>query len=323
MPSGSSDSSSCTAVRRPAFWISDSAEPWDKPVTSGTLTCSGPLLTSSRTRWPLRASAPSRGTVRMAKPSLTSSENSRSTVTFSPARSSWEIACGSRRLATGGTGTIGGPSETSSVTVEPTSASSPALGSWSSTWSTGCWLWKRVSRTSKPARSSLARACTSCWPVTRGTSFFSVVRAPLAISHASTPTSARTRIPIVNQGQRLRFSPGSVTGASTGGEPSPSPAGNGIGANAAVPSPPLSPASIWARAASRPCAKSSADCQRCAGSLASAAITTASRAGCTSGRSCDSGVGCSERCLSAIATALSPSKGSRPASISYSITPIE
>ncbi len=45
-------------------------------------------------------------------------------------------------------------------------------------------------------------------------------------------------------------------------------------------------------------------------------MTTASSAGCTSGRHCEIGAGCSDRCLSAMATALSPSNGSRPASIS-------
>ena len=52
-------------------------------------------------------------------------------------------------------------------------------------------------------------------------------------------------------------------------------------------------------------------------------MTTASSAGCTSGRHCEIGAGCSDRCFSATATALSPSNGRRPASISYSITPIE
>ena len=79
---------------------------------------------------------------------------------------------------------------------------------------------------------------------------------------------------------------------------------------------PFEPASIWLRAASSPPARSSADCQRCDGSLASAAMTTASSAGCTSGRQCEIGAGGSERCFSATATALSPSNGSRPASIS-------
>jgi hypothetical protein len=50
--------------------------------------------------------------------------------------------------------------------------------------------------------------------------------------------------------------------------------------------------------------------------LASAAITTDSSAGLTSGLSWEIGCGGSDRCLSATATALSPSNGNRPASIS-------
>ena len=94
--------------------------------------------------------------------------------------------------------------------------------------------------------------------------------------------------PIAIHGQRrsLRSAGGPATGASTGsGAPATcvaavaSSAGIGIGANAAVSWPPLLPDSIWARAASSAAARSSADCQRWVGSLASAAITTASSAG--------------------------------------------
>ena len=114
----------------------------------------------------------------------------------------------------------------------------------------------------------------------------------------------------MNSGQRRRRS-SSGGGAGGGGT-----TGAGTGANAAVswgagwawPS--------WAPAAWSASANSSAVCQRWAGSLASAAITTASTAGFTSGRSCDIGGGGSDRCLRAIETALSPSNGSRPASIS-------
>ena len=128
----------------------------------------------------------------------------------------------------------------------------------------------------------------------------------------------------MNHGQRRsRSSRGTVTGASAGAVAPAgcvaavaSSAGIAIGAKAAVSWPPLCPASICARAASRAAARSSADCQRWAGSFARAAITTASSAGCTSGRHWEIGGGASERCFSATATALSPSKGSRPASIS-------
>ena len=124
---------------------------------------------------------------------------------------------------------------------------------------------------------------------------------------------------MTTQGQRrFFFCSGFVTGARAGGGVSPStPAGTGAGtgANAEVsPGGGASPSCAPAAASAAP--KSSADCQRCAGCFASAAITTDSSAGCTSGRICEIGVGGSDRCLSAIETALSPSNGSRPASIS-------
>ncbi len=118
--------------------------------------------------------------------------------------------------------------------------------------------------------------------------------------------------PIVNQGQRR---PPSEGGSSTGGGGSGGGAATGTGANAAV-SWAGTPCSSCVPAAWSASAKSSADCQRCAGSLARAAITTDSSAGLTSGRNCEIGGGCSDRCLSATDTALSPSNGSRPASIS-------
>ncbi len=128
----------------------------------------------------------------------------------------------------------------------------------------------------------------------------------------------------MNHGQRrLRSSSGAVTGASTGGGSSrvaavasSTPSGIGMAANAAVSCPGGAPASICSPAAISPAAKSAAVCQRRAGSLASAAMTTASSAGWMSGRNCEIGGGGSDRCLSAIETALSPSKGSRPVSIS-------
>ena len=91
-------------------------------------------------------------------------------------------ACSWGSLATEGTRTSPGPFETSSVTTEPTSASSPGLGSCSTTWSNGWLLRTRVCRTSKPDRSSSARAEISCLPVARGTS---------RVSGSSTPLSNR------------------------------------------------------------------------------------------------------------------------------------
>ena len=38
LPTVSSDSCSCTVVLRPALWISDSAEAYERPTASGTLT---------------------------------------------------------------------------------------------------------------------------------------------------------------------------------------------------------------------------------------------------------------------------------------------
>ncbi len=69
-------------------------------------------------------------------------------------------------------------------------------------------------------------------------------------------------------------------------------------------------------AASRALENSWADPKRLAGSLASARRTTRSSAGDTSGFSALGGVGCSETCFSATETALSPSNGTRPVSIS-------
>ncbi len=154
----------------------------------------------------------------------------------------------------------------------------------------------------------------SCLPTTFGTSFFSGASSPSMARNASSPSSASASSPIVNHGQ-LRFRSSSRRGGSGGMSPLVA-TGASTGANSAVSVPTGAPASMWARAARRPSAKSSALCQRCAGSLASAAITTDSSAGCTSGRSCEIGVGGSERCLSATETALSPSNGSRPQSIS-------
>jgi hypothetical protein len=133
------------------------------------------------------------------------------------------------------------------------------------------------------------------------------------------PTSASVSRPITNQGQRRFFlCSGSVTGASVGGGVPPSAlagTGAGTGANADVSlGGGASPSCAPAAASASP--KSSAVCQRRAGSFASAAITTDSSAGCTSGRIWEIGMGGSDRCLSAIDTALSPSNGSRPASIS-------
>ena len=119
--------------------------------------------------------------------------------------------------------------------------------------------------------------------------------------------------PIVNQGQLRSRSSGRRGGGSS---PLMATGATATGANSAVSRATGAPESMWARAARSPSAKSSAVCQRCAGSLASAAITTDSSAGFTSGRSCEIGTGGSERCLSATETALSPSNGSRPQSIS-------
>jgi hypothetical protein len=71
-PSGtSSESCSATSTAWGASRSRDAAESRDRPVTSGTDTCSGPWLTSRRTRVPFVTEAPSFGTVRMAKPFFT------------------------------------------------------------------------------------------------------------------------------------------------------------------------------------------------------------------------------------------------------------
>ena len=106
-----------------------SAEPRDSPVTSGTSTCSGPLLTLSVTRLPRSTEVPCRGKVRMAVPSGTLSEASALTVTSKPAFSRVLMAWERVWPSTEGTRALPGPFETTSVTVEPSSASSPALGS--------------------------------------------------------------------------------------------------------------------------------------------------------------------------------------------------
>ena len=69
-------------------------------------------------------------------------------------------------------------------------------------------------------------------------------------------------------------------------------------------------------AASSAFRKASASLKRASGSLASARITTASSAGGTFGLIALGRRGASETCLSATATALSPSNGTRPVSAS-------
>ena len=80
--------------------------------------------------------------------------------------------------------------------------------------------------------------------------------------------------------------------------------------------PALPPERIDARACSSAAINSSASRQRCAGSFASARITTCSSTGSSFGRTARSGGGSSLTCLSAIDTALSPVNGTSPASIS-------
>ena len=119
----------------------------------------------------------------------------------------------------------------------------------------------------------------------------------------------------MNHGQRRSGS----RGGDVGDPPlAPASVGRSTGAatNSAVSRGAATPDAIWSRAVLSAAANSSALCQRCAGSLARAAMTTDSSVGCTSGRSCEIGVGGSERCLSATATALSPWKGTRPVSSS-------
>ncbi len=71
-----------------------------------------------------------------------------------------------------------------------------------------------------------------------------------------------------------------------------------------------------ASAASSARENSAAEAKRLAGSLARALRTTASSAGLTLGFRSEGLRGCSETCFSAIVTALSPSKGTRPVSAS-------
>ncbi len=311
--SGSSDSRSSTATSSPASVSRFSAESRDSPVTSGTSTCSGPEETNSWTRSPRSTSSPAAGTVRIAMPFSTVSDDLRSTVAARSRLSSVWIATACGSPLTVGTLTVPGPPDTSSTTVEPSSALTPGSGSWSTTWSKAAWLRTRDSSTSKPARSSTARACSSGLPTTRGTSRLSFDVRPATAMAISTAASATTSRPRITHGQRRPSASSSRGGGGAGGSVG---AATATGAKAAVSCGTVAVVPSCAPAACSAAAKSSAVCQRCAGSFASAAITTDSSAGLTSGRSCESGGGGSDRCLSAIETALSPSKGSRPLSIS-------
>ncbi len=68
---------------------------------------------------------------------------------------------------------------------------------------------------------------------------------------------------------------------------------------------------------------SSAEANRCAGSLLRARITMDSNAGLTLGLICEGGTGSSLTCLTATATASGASKGSWPVAASYMTTPRE
>ena len=73
---------------------------------------------------------------------------------------------------------------------------------------------------------------------------------------------------------------------------------------------------VPSRAACRAAMKPSASWKRRAGSFSSARMTTSSSSGVTAGLCRLGGAGRSLTCLSAIDTALSPSKGTRPVSSS-------
>ncbi len=106
-----------------------SADSRERPVTSGTSTCSGPELMKTLTVSPRSTTSPAPGTERIASPSSTESEERLSRSALRPRSSSRLTTCLTGRFATEGTRTVPGPPDTSSSTVEPSSASSPGSGS--------------------------------------------------------------------------------------------------------------------------------------------------------------------------------------------------
>ena len=320
VPGSASDSCSRIVNPSPARLSVASADSRARSITSGTSTCVGPLETNSSTREPTSAVVPPGGFVLIASPSSTESELAWRTSTLKPhrlvssrwpqpARFSSRTARSSEKPSTVGIVTLPGPVETVSVTVDPSSASVPPPGSWWMTSPTGARSGWRSTSTSKPSSVRRSTATASGWPTTRSTSTLSP---PVKSSRASATRSAVR--PSAIHGQRsLRSSSSSTRRASVGRDRHER---GRVLARAAGPATP-------ARAPSSARMNSSASAQRIAGSLASARMTAASSSGATSGRSVLIGVGSSFRCWTAIATALSPSNGSRPVSSSYRMIPTE
>jgi hypothetical protein len=267
------------------------------------VTILGPVETTIVTVEPDLARRPGLGVERITLPVSTSDDASRSDFTRNPARSNSSTASCSGWSITSGTVPLPGPDETERVTVDPSSAFWPAVGSCSSTVPRVASLRNWSTSTSKPAASSWSAAFSTSSPVTAGTVTWSVPKRLISrIARSPASTAARRPIRIQRRRRRRRSSASAAASAS----------GSTTAANIAV-SPGFAGS---ASAASRARENSSALEKRFAGSLASARSTTASRAGGTPGFSELGGAACSETCLSATATALSPSNGTRPVSIS-------
>ena len=265
------------------------------PSTFGTTTVLMPVETISFTVDPGAMLEPWDGFEPITFPSGTLPELRCSTSVSKPFLRSSAFASGTDKPATFGTATVPGPRLTVIVTVEPFSTSSPPVGSCSITSPSGMSLSIRSVVTSNSADCSSIVAAVSCSPVTSGT----VTMSGRVRKYASAPPASSSTISAAISHQRRERS----------SRPAIAPSSTGVSGRAS--------------ASSSAAAISAADANRWAGSLASARRTIASSAGLTFGLIELGTGGSSPTCFIAIATALSPSKGTRPQSISKRITPIE
>ena len=275
---------------------------------------------------PLSICVPAGGAVRVTCPVGTLSEASRLTVTLKPAASSFLRACDCVSPSTLGTAACPGPPDTVSDTVEPSSALVLGCGSWRRILSRCSGEITVVTCVLKPLFSRIALPTASWVPTTPGTLTCLGDRGPRSRNNAARTASTPSTAAI--HGHRRRRS------SSSGGGPSsaPSTSGSSIGmpaaasavgsVNGAAIAPNAAvdwPAGIWpswARTISSAAMNSSASAKRCSGSFSRARSTTASSSAVTAALYADGGTGASETCLRAMVTALSPSNGTRPASIS-------
>jgi hypothetical protein len=307
VPAGPPPSLSATSTPKPAERSSAAAALSSCPTTEGTTSVCWPRDTTSVTPDPRSTCSPGPGCVSTTRPAATSAEKTRSSSTSNPASSSVSTASSRGSPITSGIATLPGPADTVRLIVDPSGASAPAAGSCPTTRPAGSGLRARVTSTSKP---SLRRRCWATWrsaPTTSGTATSS---GPPSSSSAAMTAPATSRPASAAHSQRRRLGPsGSVTCCSHSSETT-----TGGGRKLEV-SPPGAPVSCARTASSAPM-NSSASWKRLAGAFSSARMVTASRSGGRSARNPDSGGGASLTCLSAMVTALSASKGSRPASIS-------